>query len=286
MNDDYVEDDFDDVDDHDQGVEDLDDDEGAGSEGGGEGFVEEDNEVYEEIDAAELAEMHPLMRIFRLRSMRGIQVTHHLPNHPGDVLYSDSQDPVLVLVGFRNEGNTPVNVTSIAGSLNNAAEYHYHMHNYTHTHYGQMVQPQEEYTFSYTFHLHDLLDPVMYRSPLTVFYETEEYSFRTTFFNGTIEVKEPPSRVDVPMMMTWCILLSLIGGIALYAYDFSQKRIHGKKYRAIIPAIVDTVLGALGDAGNAAISKADSALTGGGAAEKEAARKKEMKKKIATKKRS
>jgi len=260
--DDYVEDDFDDVEENDPATDETDEDETIPV------FAEEDSEVFEVLDFEALAEMHPLMRLFKLRDMPGVVVTHHLPNHPGDVFYSDAEDPVLVLVGFRNEGSVPINVTSIAGSLNNANEYHYHMWNYTHTHYGQIVNPREEYTFSYTFHLHDLLDPVIYRSPLTVFYETEEHSFCTTFFNGTVVVKEPSTRVDVPMIMTWCILLSFLGGLLLFGYDFAQKRRHGKKHRPIIPGIVDKVLGVLGDSGNFAISKADSILTGSGTANK------------------
>jgi len=100
------------------------------------------------------------------------------------------------IVGLVNEGQEPINVTKVMGSLNSPFDFNYYIQNFTEQNLNTVIHEDEEYTFRYRFRPIDTLDPVEYHIALTVFYENDEELFSHTFFNDTVTFYEPTSMFD------------------------------------------------------------------------------------------
>ena len=99
-----------------------------------------------------------------------------------------------VMVGLVNEGQEPINVTNIAGSLNSPYDFNYYMQNFTQVPYNAIIHEDEELTLRYQFKPMSTLDlNVEYTIALTAFYENDEELFSETFFNGTVTFYESGS---------------------------------------------------------------------------------------------
>merc|ERR1712166_1306696 len=100
------------------------------------------------------------------------------------------------IVGLVNEGQEPINVTKVMGSLNSPFDFNYYIQNFTEQNLNTVIHEDEEYTFRYRFRPIDTLDPVEYHIALTVFYENDEELVSHTFFNDTVTFYEPTSMFD------------------------------------------------------------------------------------------
>lgn len=129
--------------------------------------------------AEEIVYRHPLTDM--PPSAEDVESSPFFPDH------TDQKFPigevVTALCHFTNDGPTYYNVSAIMGSLNSPFEFSHHFQNYSYKSFGTVVKPGEEITFKYTFQLHKELEPVDYQLAITVFYESEQHSFSTTFFN-------------------------------------------------------------------------------------------------------
>lgn len=114
-------------------------------------------------------------------SAEDVETSPYFPEH------TDHKFPigetVTSLCHFINDGSTNYNVSAVMGSLNSPFEFSHHFQNYSYKTFGTIVKPGEEITFKYNFQLHKELEPVDYQLAITVFYESEQHSFSTTFFN-------------------------------------------------------------------------------------------------------
>ena len=66
---------------------------------------------------------------------------------------------------------------------------------------------------------------------LTVFYQSESYSFATTFFNKTIDIVEKPRWVDIELIFLWLLLLGLAAGAGWLGYNYLTNSGYIKKTR-------------------------------------------------------
>lgn len=111
----------------------------------------------------------------------GIETSSYFPDHPDQKL--PLGEAVSVLCHFFNDGNSPVNITSILGSLNSPFDLRFYVQNFTAKPFGIVVKEGEEITLEYQFMVHPSLEPIDYSMSHTVFYETDSQVFSTTFYN-------------------------------------------------------------------------------------------------------
>ena len=135
-------------------------------------------------DASAQQMRHPLSDIPPPKE--GVDVTSYYPKH-SDLKFPIGES-VTVLCHISNNGDVPVNVSAIMGSLNMADQFSFHIQNFSYKSFGIVVKPGDEYTLQYEFELHTMLEPITYSLAHTVFYEVEKEGMHaSTFFNKTVD---------------------------------------------------------------------------------------------------
>ncbi len=141
---------------------------------------------------------------------------------------SPSPPQVEVIVGFRNSGPTPANVSFVVGSLNSAADFSAHFQNFTALRpAGPVVQLAPnggDASVSYRFQLAPNLPEYAFQVALTAFLDVEGETIGTppnvitipkmhahTFFNRTVDVVEPSRLVDWQLLQM-VVTLVVVGG--------------------------------------------------------------------------
>lgn len=166
-----------------------------------------------------------------------VETSAYYPDH------SDHKFPigevVTVLCHFTNNGEQPINITAIMGSLNSPFDFNYHIQNYSYRPFGVVVKPGEEMTFDYPFQPHHSLEPVEYNIAHTIFYELDkdEY-FSSTFFNQTVEFYSPTSDYDFESIMQILFAVFATTFVIFLTYtsmnpDYFEKllpKLSGKKF--------------------------------------------------------
>lgn len=176
-------------------------------------FAEDAEEAAEEAmeDEGDYDDLHPLTDM--PESSPDVICSGVFPNNPGNRL--PLSDVVDAMVGLVNEGQEPINVTRVMGSLNSPFDFNYYIQNFTEQQFNTIIHEDEEYTFRYRFRPIDTLDPVEYHIALTVFYENDEELFSHTFFNDTVTFYEPKSMFDSGNILK-LLLGCAIGAAILY----------------------------------------------------------------------
>eukprot|EP00640_Fibrocapsa_japonica_P002800 CAMPEP_0113933522 /NCGR_PEP_ID=MMETSP1339-20121228/556_1 /TAXON_ID=94617 /ORGANISM="Fibrocapsa japonica" /LENGTH=273 /DNA_ID=CAMNT_0000934809 /DNA_START=43 /DNA_END=864 /DNA_ORIENTATION=+ /assembly_acc=CAM_ASM_000762 len=141
----------------------------------------------------------------------GITTQYYFPEYPDQRF--PIGDSVTVLCHFENAGDEEYNVTAIMGSLNSPFDFNFHVQNYSLKPIGLTVGPGMEFTFEYNFQIHPNLEPVEYVVATTIFYEDEEESFSSTFFNSTVELFYPTAALSLWDMVK--LVVTLVGGGAV-----------------------------------------------------------------------
>ena len=133
---------------------------------------------------------------------------------------------VEVIVGLRNTGPTPANVSFVAGSLNSAADFSMHFQNFTALRpAGPVVSLAPnggDAAVSYRFQLAPNLPEYAFQVALTAFLDVEGEKIGTgdnvitipkmhahTFFNRTVDVVEPSRLVDWQLLQMVVTLLGV-----------------------------------------------------------------------------
>lgn len=145
-----------------------------------------------------------------------VETSHFYPGN------TDNKFPigqtVTVLCHLSNEGEGPLNVTAIMGSLNYVFDFRHHIQNYTYKPFGIVVKSGEEVTLQYQFQLHPELEPMEYTLAHTAFYESDTESFSSTFFNSTVELIH--SNADLDIVSIGQLLFSFLCTIATAILTF------------------------------------------------------------------
>eukprot|EP00697_Spironema_sp_BW2_P015189 gnl/Spiro4/5942_TR3043_c0_g1_i1.p1 gnl/Spiro4/5942_TR3043_c0_g1~~gnl/Spiro4/5942_TR3043_c0_g1_i1.p1 ORF type:complete len:286 (+),score=-19.34 gnl/Spiro4/5942_TR3043_c0_g1_i1:105-860(+) len=137
---------------------------------------------------------------------------------------------VEVVVALSNNGEKPVNVTNILASLRYPQDWRVSIQNFTRQYYGVVVAPGEQQSFSYYFIPDALLDPRTFGLQANVFYfDSDNNTFTSAFYNGTITLKEVDEVVDVQMLFTYVGILAVAVLVGFFAYSNLTK---GTKKRA------------------------------------------------------
>lgn len=180
---------------------------------------------------------HPTPRLAcRLRSPRG---GHVLPSRPGlgregrgDV-WRAPQPPsppshhphtilqVEAIISVRNEGKLAANVSSIMGSLNDAAAFHLHYQNFSFVPAQGVPElaPGVEVSVPYFFTPAPSLPEHAFQVALTVFMVGEGgVRAASTPFNRTIDIVAPVRWIDFEMLGLWAALAGLVAGLGWVGY--------------------------------------------------------------------
>lgn len=119
-----------------------------------------------------------------------------------------------VVVGLINNGEHSINVTRALGSLNSPFNFGFYVQNFTTARDekgGRVYQPQvevppgEERSVEFSFTPREDIEPVDFVLCLTVFYEDDEETFSTHFFNQTVKFYEPATEMDAQSVFTMVV---------------------------------------------------------------------------------
>merc|ERR1711862_276317 len=126
-----------------------------------------------------------------------------------------------VVLGFKNTGQRPFGFSAIGGSLYYSMDAGYVLENYTAIKYEATIHPGEEYSFTYPFRLHPMLNEGEYGLRFTAIYRDEFNTFATTFFNETVSVLEPHRDLHITDILQFGLIVAVII-LAIYgAFDLS-----------------------------------------------------------------
>lgn len=128
-------------------------------------------------------------------------------------------DPVEVLFGLSNIGESPINVTQIAGSLRYPSDWRYYIQNFTKQFLSVIVRPGEQASFVYKFLPDPLLEPRDFGFSGQVFYhDFDGGNFTSYFFNGTIGLIESSETVDAQALFTYIGIVGVAGLVLFIIY--------------------------------------------------------------------
>ena len=123
-----------------------------------------------------------------------------------------------VVVGIINNGEHSVNVTRAMGSINSPFQFSFHVKNFTMRGYQPQVEvpPGEERNIEFAFTPRDDIEAVDFTVCLTVFYEDDEETFSTQFFNSTVKFYEPNKGMDAQSVLSMFLLLGFVGAVGYF----------------------------------------------------------------------
>jgi len=128
-------------------------------------------------------------------------------------------DSVEVVFGLSNNGESPINVTQIAGSLRYPADWRYFIQNFTKQYLSAIVRPGEQASFVYKFLPDPLLEPRDFGFSGQVFYhDFDGGNFTSYFFNGTIGLIESSESVDAQTLFTYIGIVGVAGLVLFIIY--------------------------------------------------------------------
>lgn len=126
-------------------------------------------------------------------------------------------EKVVVLMNFLNKGETNFNLTEVGAFLHSPFDFNYYMHNFTAKPLANaIVEPNTHFSVEYSFTPQvNLIDGSLeYTMSTYLLYnstgdEPEEY--KSTPFNKTVTLVEPPSTVDMKRFFTRFLIVAVIG---------------------------------------------------------------------------
>jgi len=136
-------------------------------------------------------------------------------------------NPIELLLGFSNTGDTAVNVTSVAASLRYPSDWRYFIQNYTKQALSVVVQPGQQNTFLYKFLPDPLLEPREFGLSAQVFYhDAEGGNFTSYFFNSTVHLVESSESIDAQTLFTYIGIVGVAGLVLFIIYKaVSDKKV-------------------------------------------------------------
>ena len=136
-----------------------------------------------------------------------MDAVHVFPDYPSGRL--PSGQPLKILMGFRNNGASPMNVSHIAGSLNAPGMFAFHIANFSVAEVMTIVDPGKEASFEYRFDLDPQIAGHDVQAAFTAFYQDDAEMYATTFFNSTISVLDPVGVIDTQSAVVYLALAAL-----------------------------------------------------------------------------
>ncbi|GMI73377.1 hypothetical protein like AT2G16595 [Hibiscus trionum] len=165
----------------------------------------------------------------------GVETICFFPKNIGKLVAAGEETELLV--GMENVGELPVNIIAIEASVHLPFDHHMLVQNLTAQVFkNASVPPSTQATFPYIFAVSKYLQPGTFDLVGTVVYEIDRHPYRSTYYNGTIEVVEAGGFVSVEsvFLVTLGISLAVLLGLWLHG---QFKRISKKTKKA--PKVVE-----------------------------------------------
>lgn len=189
------------------------------------GEVDEDEEEYTEEEEDDV-----------LGPSEDVQCLSVLLDYPDKRIIVGEE--VVVLMSFINKGETSFNLTEVGAFLHSPFDFNYYMHNFTAKPLANaIVEPKTHFSVEYSFTPQvNLIDGSLeYTMSTYILYNStgdEPEEFKSTPFNKTVTLVEPPSTVDMKRFFTRFLL---VAGIGLLIYIgvgvFNKQRAAKEKTR-------------------------------------------------------
>jgi len=137
---------------------------------------------------------------------------------------------VEVLLGLGNNGESPVNVTSISASLRYPSDWRYFIQNYTKEEFSVVVKPGEQVSFLYTFFPDPMLEARDFGLSAQVFYHDQEgNNFTSHFYNNTVSLVESSESIDAQTLFTYVGIVGVAGLLLFIVYKSVSEKKKGKR---------------------------------------------------------
>jgi len=123
---------------------------------------------------------------------------------------------VRLLFSLGNNGDQALNISAIQAHLHSPFDYTYYIQNFTAKFVGNVVAPDTQMSFDYTFRPDKALDASDFWLSANVYYTNAlNQTFRNTVFNGTVELVEQEMDLNVRKVLTYVVA---VAGMTLIGY--------------------------------------------------------------------
>mmetsp|Transcript_3246 Transcript_3246/g.4423 ORF Transcript_3246/g.4423 Transcript_3246/m.4423 type:complete len:257 (+) Transcript_3246:35-805(+) len=137
---------------------------------------------------------------------------------------------IKVLFLFNNKGDIGFNVTHVFASLRSPYDYNYHIQNFSAMPIGTLVPPGAQASFEYLFKPDVTLEPTEFWLTTEVVYNSsEDRTYKSAVFNGTVELVEKNAEVDIRKFITYLVILAGMGYGGYSMYSAKKPRKSGDK---------------------------------------------------------
>jgi len=132
-------------------------------------------------------------------------------------------EPITVLVGFSNKGDKTFDVSVLGAQLHSPYDLKYFIQNFTRKYVTVRSDPHSQVTLEYKFTPDKNLEPIdIWLSASVDYNATEDHFYRTTFLNGTVELIEKSSDVNLQRFFTVVLLLTVVGLVSYVAFGMKD----------------------------------------------------------------
>jgi translocon-associated protein subunit alpha len=125
----------------------------------------------------------------------GIETVCVFPKNPSKFVTAGEDSELLV--GLKNEGEGTIKVIAVQSSIHLPYQHTFVQNLSTQGFSNATVPPSAQATFPYLFAVSKFLQPGTFDLVGTIVYEIDEQPYKSTFYNGTIEVIEAGGAITV-----------------------------------------------------------------------------------------
>jgi hypothetical protein len=153
-----------------------------------------------------------------LKPSPNVKTTVYFPEFPNRKFPIGSD--ITVLVGFSNTGDHPFNVSFIGTTFHSPFDFNYIIQNFTTRQVDAVVGGGVQQTLEYVFRPDKSLEPLeFWLSGYLIYNNTETNEmFMSTFVNGTVELVERTSDMNVRRVFMYALALAAAGLVGYIAY--------------------------------------------------------------------
>lgn len=127
---------------------------------------------------------------------------------------------VHFLVGFKNKGQTDLQVQTIDASFRYSLDFNYILQNFTSYPYNKLIEPNRETTVGYTLFISEQYAARAYGFTVNLLYSDKNgVQYQNTVFNETVTLIEIDEGLDSE---TFFLYILLAGLLALMGYGLNQ----------------------------------------------------------------
>ncbi|KAE8716859.1 Translocon-associated protein subunit alpha [Hibiscus syriacus] len=179
-----------------------------------------------DVSSGLLARMFKILVMGILFHLRELKPSVSPPKNSAKLVQAGEDTEMLV--GTENDGELPVNVIAVTGSVHLPFDHRMLVQNITTLAFNNAtVPPSKQATFPCTFAVSKYLQPGTFDLVGIIVYEIDQHPYQTTFYNGTIEAVEAGGFLSVEsvFLVTLGVALLVLLGLRLQGQfqHFSKK---------------------------------------------------------------